>query len=87
MPIELDKKNIIDLLNRCWMTHDGMWFYYCVKEFGIAKANEINKAAIQSLAPLEIDRIKKSLGFENRIENFQELKNFFTQAPFFILCL
>ncbi|MEN6317143.1 MAG: DUF6125 family protein [Syntrophaceae bacterium] len=80
MPIELDKEHIIDLLNRCWMTHDGMWFYHCVKEFGIAKANEINKAAIQSLAPLEIDRIKKSLGFENRIKNFQEFKNFFIQA-------
>lgn len=23
----LTKENIIDLLNRCWMTHDGMWFF------------------------------------------------------------
>ena len=77
---ELDKTDIIDLLNRCWMTHDGMWFYHCLREFGIAKANEMNKAAIRSLAPLEIDRITKALGFEKRIENFQELRNFFTSA-------
>ena len=77
---ELDKTDIIDLLNRCWMTHDGMWFYHCLKEFGIAKANEMNKSAIRSLAPLEIDRIKKALGIEKKIENFQEFKDFFTVA-------
>ena len=77
---ELNKTDVIDLLNRCWMTHDGMWFYHCVREFGIAKANEINKSAIKSLAPLEIDRIKKALGFEKRIEDFQELENFFMGA-------
>ena len=53
----LTKEKIIDLLNRCWMTHDGMWFFHCLKEFGIEKANEMNKAAIRSLAPIEIARI------------------------------
>jgi len=77
MPRELQKEEIIDLLNRCWMTHDGMWFYHCLKNFGIAKANELNKAAIKSLAPMEIDRIKKALGTEKQIENFQEFKDFF----------
>jgi len=77
---ELNKEDIIDLLNRCWMTHDGMWFYHCLREFGIAKANEMNKSAIKSLAPLEIDRIKKALGIEKRIENFQDFKNFFIDA-------
>lgn len=77
---ELNKENIIDLLNRCWMTHDGMWFYHCLREFGIAKANEMNKSAIKSLAPLEIDRIKKALGIEKRIENFQEFKKIFMSA-------
>jgi hypothetical protein len=59
------------------MTHDGMWFYHCLKNFGIEKANELNKAAIKSLAPMEIDRIKKALGLEKQIENFQEFKDFF----------
>jgi hypothetical protein len=80
MPRELQKEEIIDLLNRCWMTHDGMWFYHCLKNFGIAKANELNKAAIQSLAPMEIDRIKKALGVDKKIENFQDFKDFFVAA-------
>jgi len=62
------------------MTHDGMWFYHCLKNFGIEKANELNKAAIQSLAPMEIDRIKKALGLEKQIDNFQEFKDFFAAA-------
>jgi hypothetical protein len=80
LSLELSKENLIDLLNRCWMTHDGMWFYHCLREFGIAKANELNKSAIKSLAPLEIDRMKKALGIAKRIENFQEFKNFFMSA-------
>ena len=58
-PRELDREELIDLLNRCWMSHDGMWFYHCLQEFGIEKANNLNKSAIQSLAPLEIERIKE----------------------------
>ena len=77
---ELQKEGIVELLNRCWMTHDGMWFYHCLKNFGIEKANELNKAAIKSLAPMEIDRIRKSLGMEKQIGNFQEFKGFFVAA-------
>ncbi|MGA2331326.1 MAG: DUF6125 family protein [Syntrophales bacterium] len=76
----LQEEEIIELLNRCWMTHDGMWFYHCLKNFGIEKANELNKAAIRLLAPMEIDRITKALGLEKRIENFQEFKDFFAAA-------
>jgi hypothetical protein len=59
------------------MSHDGMWFYHCLREFGIEKANKLNKAAIQSLAPLEMKRLKKLLGGE-RIETFEEFKHFLT---------
>jgi len=77
---KLREEEIIDLLNRCWMTHDGMWFYHCLKNFGVAKANELNKAAIKSLAPMEIERIKKALGMEKTIEKFAEFKEFFVAA-------
>ncbi|MGZ3580220.1 MAG: DUF6125 family protein [Syntrophales bacterium] len=80
LPHHLQEEEIIDLLNRCWMTHDGMWFYHCLKNFGIEKANELNKAAIQSLAPMEIDRITKALGLEKQIANFHEFKDFFAAA-------
>jgi hypothetical protein len=70
VPLEPKREELIDLLNRCWMTHDGMWFYHCLQEFGIEKANHLNK---------------KALGIEKKIENFQELKGFFERAaPLFI---
>ena len=75
---EMTRQEIADLLNRCWMTHDGMWFFQCYKAFGIEKASELNKAAIRSLAPMEMERIKKALGVEKRkIENDRELQDFF----------
>ena len=71
-------EELVDLLNRCWMTHDGMWFYHCLQEFGIEKANKLNKAAIKSLAPIEMKRMKKALGIaKEQFQTFQEVKNFF----------
>ena len=71
----LDKKELKELLNKCWMTHDGLWFYHCLQEFGIERANEMNKAAIRALAPIEMKRIRKALGIEKEeIETFEELR-------------
>lgn len=76
----ISKKEIIDLLGKCWMTHDGMWFFHCLQETGIAATNTINTSAIQSLAPIEIERIKHILGIEKNPENFNEFKLFFQEA-------
>jgi hypothetical protein len=78
---DLTKKEIIDLLGRCWMTHDGMWFYQAIQALGVKEASRLNKAAIAMLAPLEIGRMKKAFGLENeKIETFEELKEFFERA-------
>lgn len=58
----LEKHELKDLLNKCWMTHDGMWFYHCMRECGMEKANALNKAAIRSLAPIEMKRILNAFG-------------------------
>jgi len=59
------------------MTHDGSWFYNCVKEFGIETANRLNKASIKSLSPIEMQRIKTALGLgEIKIESFEQLRDF-----------
>ncbi len=76
----VSQKEIIDLLGKCWMTHDGMWFFHCLQEFGIEATNRINKSAIQALASIEIKRIKHLLEMDNKIENFHEFKLFFTEA-------
>ena len=74
---QLNKKELSELLSKCWMTHDGMWFYNCFLELGIDKANQLNKAAISSLSSIEIKRFKKALGIkENQIATFEDYKNF-----------
>jgi len=62
-PPEPGRGELTDLLNRCWMTHDGMWFYHCFQEFGIEKANYLNKAAIK----YRLSRWFDSLGVKYRL--------------------
>ena len=76
----LAKEETIDLLNKCWMTHDGMWFSHCLQEFGIEVTNKINKSAIKSLSVLEIDRVKKIIGLDGKIESYNEFRMFFIEA-------
>ncbi len=76
-----EKNQLIELLNKNWMTHDGMWFYHCVQEFGIEKTNHLNKAAIAALAPIEMKRLKKFMGIEQEpIDTFDAFKRFFEKA-------
>lgn len=78
---EITKKELIELENSCWMTHDGMWFFVCLSTYGIEQANKLNKAAIKGLASFEIARTKKTIGYKKeKIENFQEFKDYFTIA-------
>jgi len=78
---ELNKQELKELLVKCWMTHDGSWFYNSVKEFGIDAANKLNKGAIRNLALFEIKRIKEAMGIEDaEIATFEQLKNFIDAA-------
>ena len=71
----LEKDELQELLIKCWMSHDGMWFYHCLRDFGIEKANELNLASIRSLSEVEVPRITKALGMQKeRIKTFEELK-------------
>ena len=73
----LDKHQLKELLIKCWMTHDGSWFYNCVKEFGTDAANRLNKAAIKNLAVIEVQRVRKASGMEmQKIISFEQLKEF-----------
>jgi hypothetical protein len=58
-----------------------MWFYHTYQELGVEKANKLNKAAIRSLAPIEIKRVKKAIGIGGeKIGTFEELKDFMLEA-------
>lgn len=83
---EIEKTEIRNLLGKGWLTHDGMWFYNICQEFGIEKANELNKAAIKSMAPFEMDRMKRILGIaRENFETFDELVQFMLAALELIL--
>jgi hypothetical protein len=77
----IDKSEIRDLLGKGWLTHDGMWFYHTCQEFGIERANALNKAAIKSMASFEMDRMKRILGIvQLEFENFDKLFKFMLAA-------
>ncbi len=75
----MDNNDLKELLIKCWMTHDGMWFYHCLQECGIEKTNKINKAAVKSMAKIEIKRIQKIFDVGN-IEKFKDLQNIMDKA-------
>jgi hypothetical protein len=77
----IEKTEIRDLLGKGWLTHDGMWFYHTCQVFGIERANALNKAAIKSLAPIEMERTKRILGIDkDSVDNFDELMDFMIAA-------
>ena len=75
----LEKDELKELLVKCWMTHDAMWFSSCLREFGIEKANSINKAVHKAVTPIEIKRIQKAVGAE-KLDTFHGFKRFFETA-------
>ncbi|MFX0057982.1 MAG: DUF6125 family protein [Candidatus Hodarchaeota archaeon] len=78
---QLDKKQLKELLVKCWMTHDGSWFFNCARELGIDAANKLNKASIKTLSTIEMQRIQKAMSMEKlKITTTEQLKNFIDNA-------
>ncbi len=78
---KIEKTEIRDLLGKGWLTHDGMWFYSTYLECGIDKANQLNKAAIKSMASFEMDRMKRILGIvQEDLGSFDQLFQFMLAA-------
>jgi hypothetical protein len=72
---QLDKNEIREFFSKGWLTHDAMWFYHCLQEFGADQANRINQAAVKSMAAIEIQRILNLMKIEkNSITTFDQLK-------------
>jgi len=82
----IDKRELKELLGKCWITHDGMWFYHCQAEHGMEITNRLNKAAIGSLASIEIQRFIKLLQVKDEdLKSFAGLKEFITQVIDFLI--
>jgi hypothetical protein len=71
-----EKDELKEILVKNWMTHDAMWFYHCLQEFGIEKTNRINKAAVKAMSAIEIKRIQKAAGAGD-LNTWDEFKRFF----------
>jgi hypothetical protein len=56
-------------------------FYHTCRELGIERANALNRTAIKSLAPIEIERAKRILGMgQEMINDFNQLLDFLLAA-------
>ncbi len=75
----ISREQLKEILNKNWMTHDGMWFYHCMKECGMEKANKVNKAAVKSMALIEVKRLAALLQMESA-SSFDEFKAFIDGA-------
>lgn len=77
----IEKAELRDLLGKGWLTHDGMWFYHTCQACGIEQTNALNKAAIKSLAPIEVERAKRIMRIDKeRLDTFVELMDFLLAA-------
>jgi hypothetical protein len=82
----IEKNKVRDLLGKGWLTHDGMWFYHTCRELGVEKANALNKAAIRSLAPIEVARTRSILAMDTQeLDTFDGLRVFLMEALELIL--
>jgi hypothetical protein len=78
---KIEKNEVRNFLGKGWLTHDGLWFYHTCREFGIERTNVLNKAAIKSMAPIEVERAKRVLGYsKERFDTFDELMHFMLAA-------
>ncbi len=78
---QISPEKIRDYLAKGWLTHDGMWLYNAITSLGIEKANVLNRAAIRSMAPLEMQRTMKILGITREsIVSFEDLTGFLIKA-------
>ena len=57
--------------------------FHCLQECGIEKTNKINKAAVRSMAMIEVKRIQKALGMME-IKSFDDIRAFITDGLFVI---
>ena len=79
---DIGKEQLHDLLAKGWLTHDGTWFLSAAGEFGIETANRLNKAAIRTLAPLEMQRCRMLL-----LEGARRLAGVAEMIPFMLQSL
>lgn len=75
----LENSELRELLVKSWLTHDAMWFRHCVEECGITVANRVNKAAVRSMAAIEIRRLVDALEI-GEVRTMEALRDLLEEA-------
>lgn len=73
------KEEIQNFLNKNWMTHDAMWFYHALREFGIEKTNKINRSAVRSMGAIEAKRIMRAIPMD-KFSSMRDIELFFEEG-------
>ena len=74
----LTRGEIKELLCKCWMTHDAVWFANALFSHGIGEANRLNRAAIKSMVDIELGRFLRAMNLtSNQVRRFEGFKAFF----------
>jgi hypothetical protein len=74
----LARREIKELLVKCWMTHDAMWFANALFTHGIDEANRLNRAAIKSMVDIELGRFLRAMNLApDQVRRFEAFKAFF----------
>jgi len=82
----MDKHDIKEIISKCWITHDGMWFAHTLSAHGIEETNRLNRAAIRSMVPIELNRFMKVMDVEKKeLLNFTGFSAFFSEVREFLI--
>ncbi len=77
----LSSHDLKELIAKCWITHDGMWFAHTLFESGIETTNRLNRAAIKSMAAVELKRFMKLLAVSKAdLQSFGVFASFFSDV-------
>ena len=75
----IDHAAQIGLVQRCWLTHDAMWFANCIARLGIDVANDLNRAVVRDMAAVEAKRVAKLIALDAE-PTHAEVHRFFDTA-------
>ena len=65
----------VELLRRCWYSHDAHWFMSVAGEFGLEAANRLNRQVCRRLGNTETLRLMKALGV-SQVSTVREMVRF-----------
>lgn len=78
---QMSKTELRETIGKGWITHDGMWFAHSLMTHGIEETNRLNRAAIKSMAEIELRRFMETLDVsKDDLQTFSVFRDFFSNV-------